>query len=252
MLPQLQKTDNILTTKQVFGFVIAGHETVSTTMLWGMKLLADNQEAQSTLRMALQSAHSAAMEEARNPSAMEITHTNIPYLDAAIEELLRCGPTVPGAMRECMVDTVVLGHPIPKGTQVFLFNQGASFREPTLAVDENVRSASCQASAKERGVREWDPKDMNAFRPERWLVQSGEKDELVFDSAAGPTMPFSLGVRACYGRRLAYLEMRILVTMLIWNFELLPCPKELSDYAAIDAMTHKPQRAFVRLRAVKQ
>jgi len=241
---------------EVFGFVIAGHETVSTTMLWGMKLLADNQEAQSTLRMALQSAHSAAIAENRSPSAMEITHTNIPYLDASIEEILRCGPTVPGAMRECMVDTVVLGHQIPKGTQVFLFNQGASFREPSLAIDEKDRSPSCQASAKERGVREWDPQNMDAFRPERWLVQadgsSAGSDGLVFDSAAGPTMPFSLGIRACYGRRLAYLEMRILVTMLVWNFELLPCPEELSDYAAIDAMTHRPQRAFVRLRAVKR
>ncbi|KAK4139716.1 cytochrome P450 [Dichotomopilus funicola] len=240
---------------EVFGFVIAGHETVSTTMLWGLKLLGDNQDAQSTLRMALQSAHSAAMAEKRNPSAMEIAHTNIPYLDAAIEEILRCGPTVPGAMRECMVDTVILGHRIPKGTQVFLFNQGASFREPTLAVDEKDRSPSCQASAKERGVREWDPENMDAFRPERWLVQadgsSGERDGLVFDSAAGPTMPFSLGLRACWGRRLAYLEMRIMVTMLVWNFELLPCPPELSDYAAVDAMTHKPQRAFVRLQPVK-
>jgi len=221
-------------------------------MLWGMKLLADNPQAQSALRIALQSAHSTAVAEKRSPSATEITHTTIPYLDAAIEELLRLGPTVPGAMRECMVDTVVLGKRIPKGTQVFLLNQGASFREPAWPIDEKDRSPSCQASAKERGVREWDPEGMDVFRPERWLVPAeGGKGEMVFDSAAGPTMPFSLGVRACYGRRLAYLEMRILVTLLVWNFELLKCPEALSDYAGIDAMTHKPQHAFVRLRPVK-
>jgi cytochrome P450 len=44
---------------------------------------------------------------------------------------------------------------------------------------------------------------MHVFHPERWLVQgdgsAGEKDGLVFDSTAGPTISFSLGVRACYG-----------------------------------------------------
>ena len=92
---------------------------------------------------------------------------------------------------------------------------------------------------------------MHTFHPERWLVQgdgsAGEKDGLVFDSTAGPTMPFSLGVRTCYGRRLGYLEMCIMVALLVFNFELLPCPEGLSDYAAIDENTHKPQRAFVTL-----
>ena len=223
-------------------------------MLWGLKLLADNQDAQTTLRKALQAGYSAAVAESRSPTAEEITNTKIPYLDAAIEEILRCGPTAMGVMRDAMVDTTILGHPIPKGTHVFIFNQGASFREPALAVDEKDRSASCQAAAKERGVRQWNSDDMHAFHPERWLVRgdgsAGEKDGLVFDSQAGPTMPWSLGVRACYGRRLGYLEMRIMVALLVFNFELLPCPEELSDYAAIDGNTHKPQRAFVRLRTV--
>ena len=194
------------------------------------------------------------MAEKRNPSAVEITHTNIPYLDAAVEEILRCGPTVPGTMRDCTVDTVILGHRIPKDTHVFFFNQGASFREPALPVEEKDRSPSCQATANGRGVREWDPHGMDDFRPERWLVQgdeSSEGDGLVFDSAAGPTMPFGLGIRACYGRRLGYLEMRMLVALLVWNFELLPCPEELSGYAAIDGMTHKPKNSFVRLKAVR-
>jgi cytochrome P450 len=63
---------------------------------------------------------------------------------------------------------------------------------------------------------------MHTFYPERWLVQgdgsASEKDGLVFDSTAGPTMPFSLGVRTCYGRRLGYLEMCIMVALLVFNF----------------------------------
>ncbi len=160
-------------------------------------------------------------------------------------------------MRDTTCDTVILGHRIPKDTHVFLFNQGASFREPALEVDEAIRSPSCQAAAKERGVREWKTEGIHDFNPERWLVPAEgggpgpDGSGVEFDSTAGPTMPFGLGVRSCYGRRLGYLEMRILVTQLVWNFELLPCPEELSGYAAIDGMTHKPHRSYVRLQAVE-
>jgi cytochrome P450 len=84
---------------------------------------------------------------------------------------------------------------------------------------------------------------MDAFRPERWLDESGD-----FDSQAGPTIPFGLGTRGCYGRRLAYLEMRIVITLLIWNFELQSCPKEVSSYDTKETLTLKPQQCYVRLR----
>ncbi|EJT67975.1 hypothetical protein GGTG_14448 [Gaeumannomyces tritici R3-111a-1] len=61
-------------------------------------------------------------------------------------------------------------------------------------------------------------------------------------------MPFGLGTRGCFGRRLAYLEQRVSLTLLVWSFELSPCPPELSGYAAVDGLTHRPKQCYVRLR----
>ena len=227
---------------------MAGHETTATTLLWAVKLLADNQEKQTELRRALESNHKVSLSENRNPSAHEIAHTAIPYLDATMEEILRLSPPLSLLSRENDVDTVVLGHRIPKNTNVIMHNKGPSFFEPSLHIDESLRSSASQAAAKEHGVREWSPDGMDQYRPERWLVPSGSNDRLEFDATAGPTITFGLGVRGCYGRRLGYLELRILLTLVVWNFELLPCPEELSSYGGLDGLTHKPLQAYARLK----
>lgn len=122
------------------------------------------------------------------------------------------------------------------------FARGPGITETSYNADEKVRSpSSIQAAASSRP--EWDEDDRGSFIPERWLNEKGE-----YDSTAGPILPFGLGLRACYGRRLAYLEMRILVTLLIWNFEFLPTPLHLSGYDANAQLTHKPKQFYVKLK----
>ncbi|OOF97565.1 hypothetical protein ASPCADRAFT_129245 [Aspergillus carbonarius ITEM 5010] len=231
---------------EVFGFIVAGHDTMSTTMCWGVKLLADHAEAQSRLRRALVAAYSAAAAEKRAPTVEEIMRTSIPLLDATMEEILRCGGTVPIGDREATKDTTLLGHRIPKGTLVFFLHNSHSILSPALEVDESRRSArALQAKA----TRRWDDGDIGQFKPERWLVPDSEG--LVFDSQAGPSIPFGLGVRACFGRRLAYIEFRIMLTMMIWHFELLKCPEDMSGYGGCLAVVNKPRQCFVRLCRVE-
>ncbi|KAI0126333.1 cytochrome P450 [Xylariales sp. AK1849] len=241
---------------ETFGFVVAGHETTSTTVLWAMKILADHPEPQAQLRSALQATFRAAVEMRRNPSIDEITGAHIPYLDATMEEILRCAGTVSAVDRQAQCDTEVLGHRIPKGTIVFCLSIGPSMLMPPLEVDESRRSESSQAAKIEGKDRAWDPDDIGVFKPERWLARASSdkkaNDEcLEFDSSAGPQLAFGLGTRGCFGKRLAYLELRILLTMIMWNFELLPCPKELSGYASIAGITTKPRQCYVRLRKVQ-
>lgn len=215
---------------EVFGFIVAGHDTTSTTLCWGMKFLADHQAVQHRLRNDLQAAFSAAKVEGRLPTVDEITKTSIPYLEATMEEILRVGNTVPIIDREVVQDTTLLGHHIPKGTQVLFLNTGPSMLTPAFDMDESKRSPQ----ARRAKTRAWADEDIGLFKPERWLVEEDGKE--VFNSQAGPAMPFSLGIRGCFGRRLAYLELRLLLTVIVWSFELLGCPGGLSGYEAVDGV----------------
>lgn len=195
------------------------------------------------------------------PSAEEITRINIPYLEAVIEEILRLANTLPVLDRQTSKDTELLGYHIPKGTILMMLNRGPSFTEPGFAVDEKMRSPTCRASGREKGVRHWAREGMDAFYPERWLVyeekdgpaNDGTKRETAtYDSTAGPSLPFGLGTRGCFGRKLAYLELRIMITLLVWQFRLGMCPEALSGYGAVETLTHKPRDCYVRLERIER
>lgn len=102
------------------GFLIAGHETTSTTVCWAIKFLTAHQDVQRKLRAALQEAFGRAKDTASDPSVDEIVRSTIPYLDATIEEVHRCGGTVSSNIRTTKEDAEVLGYVIPKGTDVFM------------------------------------------------------------------------------------------------------------------------------------
>lgn len=229
--------------------MIGGHDTTSTTTLWGLKYLADSQTVQSNLRAALYQSHVAARAEGRLPSSYEITHTQIPYLEAVIEEMLRLPGTLPILDRQATQDTQILGHHVPKDTIVMIINRGPSITEPAFEITESCRSETCQRSKHVHGSREWEPEGMDRFIPERWL-KVDDQGSIIFDSSAGPTLPFGLGTRGCFGRKLAYLELRIMFTLLIWRFHLRKCPEGLSGYEATDTLTHKPRNCYVKLTSI--
>lgn len=90
---------------------------------------------------------------------------------------------------------------------------------------------------------------MHLFRPERWLVpKEGNDRELDFDANAAPQIAFGMGPRSCWGRRFAYLELRMVVTMIIWNFDLLPVSPELADPKASYGIVHRADQCCLRLR----
>ncbi|EOD51785.1 putative cytochrome p450 monooxygenase protein [Neofusicoccum parvum UCRNP2] len=245
---------------EVFGFLVAGHDTTSTSLAWGVKLLADHPPAQERLRAALRRAFAAAVDEDRGPGCGEVVMARVPYLDAVIEEILRVGGTVPAIDRQATCDTMLLGHRVPKGTTVFMLANGPGVFEPGWDVEEETRSASAQAEKeKGRSVPDWERENMARFMPERWLVPAGgaERDDerrwwedAAFDAKAGPSMPFGGGVRGCFGRRLAYVEMRMFLVAVLWRFELLRCPEDVSGYEAYDGVVHTPKSCFVRLKLI--
>ena len=179
----------------------------------------------------------------------EIIKTHIPYLDACIEEMSRTACIFFGTARTAEEDTTLLGHTIPKGTNIFVMQMGPGYSSAPLPVDDSKRSESSRNSKNQVGRWDPDPEDMAAFRPERWLVKDEDGNE-VFDAHAGPHLAFGLGPRACFGRRLAYLQMRIILVMTIWNFELKETPEEVSSFQAFSKLARHPRQCYVRLEKV--
>ncbi|EHK21868.1 uncharacterized protein TRIVIDRAFT_53375 [Trichoderma virens Gv29-8] len=229
---------------EILGFIMGGHDTTATAITWGLKNLSDFQDVQSKLRDELHAHHAEAVAEKRLPTFQEINTTTVHYRDAVIEEILRCSNTEYGGIRTAMVDADVLGYRIPKGTEVFLMGNGPSIFSPEFEIDDSLRTPSGIESKDKIGV--WKHKGMAEFDPERWMVEDKATGQKVFDPSAGPLLTFGLGERGCYGRRMAYVEMKLLITMIVWNFHLHKCPEALSTNAAIDKMTHVPQQCFVR------
>ncbi|KAG5962300.1 hypothetical protein E4U58_003935 [Claviceps cyperi] len=239
---------------ETFGFFVAGSDTVSTSMGWTVKFLADNQTVQAKLRRQLQISYCEAYSENRQPDVSEILRLSTPYLDAFIDESMRCGKTAPNLLRQATVDTEILGHHIPKGTTVFLMVGGPSITEPAMRIANEARSPSSLAHSQR--MPSWDDDEVAEFKPERWLKTSGDKigtdagefDNIEYDCNAGPMLSFGAGSRGCFGKRLAYLEMRIMITLLVWNFTFEKCALDLSSYAERDEFTTIPSRCYVKLQ----
>ena len=236
---------------EFFGFMTAGHDTTATTVAWGVKLLTDHPPAQRRLRKELYAALPAAFAEKRPPTYRELVAAHIPYLDAVVDEVLRHANTIAFVVRTAQVDTTVLGRHIPKGTDVFLMANGAGYLEPTLPLEDTVRSPGARRHHNNKALAgDWNDTDIAAFQPERWLRVDPVIGAETFDPMAGPTLAFGLGPRGCFGRRLALQSLRIHFAMTLWHFELLETPTELSGYEAVQRFAREPTQCYVRLKTV--
>lgn len=124
---------------------------------------------------------------------------------------------------------------------------GPSFIAPPFEVDESRRSRTAQKPYSRQPHTH-----LEKFDPDRWLAPApsdGDDKKVVFDPTAGPQMAFGWGARGCFGKRLAYLELKIIFTLLLWSFEFGEVPAHLSSWEAVDAgISHKPKQCFVRAR----
>lgn len=210
-------------------------------MSWCVKYLGLQQDMQKSLRKSIHKACGSQM-----PPASTVLAANVPLLDAFIEELLRHINVQPSQQREAMTNTQILGYRIPKGTEVFPIPNGASIIKPAFHIDDKLRTTTCLAS-KDR-VQPWNEKDVAEFRPERWL--KGEGDDMRFDAQAGPNLAFGLGLRGCLGKRFAYMQMRLLVVLLVLNFEFQLLPERLADLEVRHKLMREPVHTYVVLKAV--
>ncbi|KOS20908.1 Isotrichodermin C-15 hydroxylase [Escovopsis weberi] len=189
---------------------IAGSETVATTLSGTIHYLANSPDKFATLAREVR---------ARFDTIEGITVdavNGLPYLEAVIKEGLRLCPAIPFTLPRRVPEEGEVGYAIHRRPDYF--HEAASFIPDRWLCEQP-------------GSGEGNPKAEQARSP-------FAADHL------GAVQAFSVGPRHCPGRGFAWVEMRLIVAKLVWEFDLLP----LEEDAATTATTTRWEDAGIRLR----
>lgn len=154
----------------------------SNTTLWWLYNLARFPEVQEKLYQDLESV--LGNDEEVTPEHL----TKLPYLKACLKESMRLTPSITVLARFLDEDVVLSGYQVPAKTLVLMDLYAASRSEKYF-------------------------KDPLEFKPERWLRESKEVHSFSH-------LQFAFGPRMCLGRRVAELEMYVLICKLLRRFRL--------------------------------
>ncbi|EHK97816.1 putative Isotrichodermin C-15 hydroxylase [Glarea lozoyensis 74030] len=165
---------------------VAGSETTASTLASLTNNLLRHPEVYSKLKAEIREKFSTE-EEIKLAAVNEL-----PYLSACIEEGLRIFPPAPIGFLRMIQDggDTIDGQHIPGGTAVSVSSWCAHHSPDNF-------------------------KDPDDFIPERWLKGAGYDNDNKLAHR-----PFSLGPRGCIGKDLSYVEMRLVLAKMIWNFDL--------------------------------
>ncbi|KAF2094042.1 cytochrome P450 [Rhizodiscina lignyota] len=177
------KQDEIIANSGLF--IVAGSETTASALSGLIARLIWNPLCYDKLTTEIRSAFET--EDGITFKAV----INLPYLNACIEEILRVHPAVPAGPPRTVPPggDFIDGLWVPGGTTVSV-GQWSSCHDPA-----NFRNP-------------------DEFVPERWIEAAYNTD------VKKALQPFSVGPRNCIGRNLAYMEMRVMIARLFWNFDI--------------------------------
>jgi cytochrome P450 len=161
---------------ELLSFLIAGHDTTSTTLTYTLWALSRDQRMQRRV-----AAEVAALGE-RPLTSDDIGH--LPYTVQALHEALRLCPPAAAVGRLAMRDVVVDGFRIPKGTNV---------------------AVGCYAMHRDATL--WE--DPERFDPDRFSRERSEGRN------RWQYLPFGAGPRSCVGDHFAMLEATLGLAMII-------------------------------------
>ncbi|XP_075057406.1 cytochrome P450 2K1-like [Mixophyes fleayi] len=194
--------DNNLT-ETVVNLFVAGMETTTTTLRWGLLLMMKYPEIQKKVQNEIERVIGSAQPQTEHRKEM-------PYTDAVIHEIQRFGDIVPGNLpHAASQDVTFRGYFIPKGTIII----------PLLA--SVLRDKAYFEKPEE-------------FYPGHFLDSKGhfKKNEAF--------IPFSLGKRSCAGETLAKTELFVFFTTLLQNFTFQAPPGAKLDLTPVSGFTNAP------------
>ena len=210
-----------LAASQIRLFMLAGHDTTSSSIVYALHNLYTNPECLDRVRAE----HDSVFGPDPSSAGDLLTKTpallnQLPYTLAVIKESLR------------------------------LFPPSASLRagnEETVLTDEQGRqypTAGCYVWLLQHSMHKspefWPEPDK--FIPERWLV--GPDDPLY--PVKGAWRPFELGPRNCIGQTLALTEIKIVMVLAARRFDIDPAYEEWDDlYPSKGVKTVRGSRAYL-------
>lgn len=93
---------------------------------------------------------------------------------------------------------------------------------------------------------------VTSFIPERWLSEATtDPKSPFFNDKRSAVQPFSLGPRSCLGQNLAWAEMRLILTKLLWAFDFAVVPEKKlrwEDLRTFWLYEKKPVAVWIKLR----
>jgi len=168
----------------VLTMLLAGEDTTANTLAWMIYLLSRHPAHLARARDEVR----AKLGTARLPTREQLD--DLPWIEACMNETMRVKPVAPMIIQQAVRDTVLGGVRVPQDYLVVLLMRG-----PTIE-DKRFRNPT-------------------AFDPARWLDAA-----LTPSSSKRVAMPFGAGPRLCPGRYLAMLEMKMVMAMLLRNFDI--------------------------------
>lgn len=168
----------------VVTMLLAGEDTTAHTIAWLLHLLYHNPGSMSQVR--------AEVDQVLGTDNLPTRHEQLGqlnYLDACINEAMRLRPVAPVIVLEANRNEVVAGTTVPKGTVLMLMTRVGSMDSRNFP-------------------------DAPKFNPDRWLGASTTSNQRKV------SIPFGAGPRTCPGRYLALEEMKMVICMLVKNFDI--------------------------------
>ena len=165
---------------QIVTFIVAGHETVASSLTWTWWLLGTHLDVQKKLQAEVDE-----VLQGRAPSVTDLD--NLPYTKAVVDEALRVYPPGWVVSRRSLEKDELGGYEIPENS-VIIISPWTTHRHPQA----------------------W--QDAEKFNPERFLPSAPTPEK-------GTYLPFGIGPRMCIGKDFALLESVLMIARIAqkWN-----------------------------------
>lgn len=217
--------------------LFAGHDTTAAALSWTFYLLCKHPQAVQKIRketeqvfgrqsliMATQRGEMEGSEEEAEELIRKLE--NCDYLNAVILEVLRLYPSAGftrTATEDIHVSTAVKTKDVAGGLKKQGDGEASQKQNEKVYLIPKHHEIFIFPYLIHRDPKYWN--HPNSFIPERWLSKPNEKKKLDLQARLAKAtlveayLPFSLGKRNCVGRKLALLEIRVIVMHILSEFE---------------------------------